>query len=88
MTTPTLLTETQAAEALSISPRTLRKARQEGRIAHILIGRAVRYTMDDIARFVEASRQDVRPCDQHRPPAPRRTARHRGGNIVPFSQRH
>lgn len=83
MTVQALLTEAEAAEALRLCPRTLRKARQEGKLSYVLIGRAVRYTMRDLESFIEASRQDTRSCER-----PTRTnARRRTGNIVPFSAR-
>jgi len=85
MTAPALLTETEAAEALRLCPRTLRKARQEGRLTYILIGRAVRYTMSDLESFIEASRQDSQPCRQ---PMHRSSVKRQSGNIVPFSARN
>ena len=84
MTAPALLTEAEAAEALRVCPRTLRKARHDGRLSYVLIGRAVRYTMSDLESFIEASRQDTRPCVT---PAKRSIARRQSGNIVPFSAR-
>lgn len=78
-----LLTEPQAAEALQVCIRTLRKARQDGRLTYVLIGKSVRYTMDDLRGFIEASRQDARPC---RKPTRRTTAAKRSGNIVPFTE--
>lgn len=82
MTAPALLTEAEAAEALRICTRTLRKARQEGKLAFVLIGRAVRYTPDDLQGFIEASRQDRHPC------APsRRTVARRPGTVIPFTAR-
>jgi len=40
MTAPALLTEDEAAQALRVCARTLRKARREGRLSYVLIGRA------------------------------------------------
>lgn len=85
MTAPALLTEAEAAEALRVCTRTLRKARNEGKLSYVLIGRAVRYTMSDLESFIEASRQD-RQCQ--REPTHRSIAKRRSGNIVPFSARH
>lgn len=85
MTAPALLTEAQAAEQLQLCTRTLRKARQEGKLSYVLIGRAVRYTVSDLDSFIEASRQDAAPCPKstvRRANAPRRT-----GNILTFTQR-
>lgn len=46
--TPILLTEKEAAQRLSLCTRTLRKARQDGELPYILIGRAVRYAVADL----------------------------------------
>lgn len=84
MTAPALLTEAEAAEALRLCQRTLRKARKEGRLSYVLIGRAVRYTMDDIATFTQRHAMIDKPAPV-RPPLP---AKHAGkGVVVPFSQR-
>lgn len=86
MTAQALLTELEAAEALRVCTRTLRKARQEGKLSYVLIGRAVRYTMSDLESFIEASRQENRPCD--RQATSRTLAKRSGGKIIPFSARH
>lgn len=52
-----LLTELQAADQLALCPRTLRKARQRGDLPYVLIGRAVRYTPDDLQAFIDRNRQ-------------------------------
>lgn len=85
MTAPALLTEQQAAEALQICTRTLRKARQQGRLTYVLIGRAVRYTHSDLDRFIESSRQEQMPCPRPRPT--RSIGKTAPGKIVPFSAR-
>lgn len=77
-----LLTEPEAAEALKVCTRTLRKARQEGLLSYVLIGRAVRYTMSDLERFVERGRQE----GVWRKPQARRSVR-KQGEIVPFTAR-
>lgn len=84
MSAPALLTEPEAAEALKVCTRTLRKARNDGRLTYVLIGRAVRYTMSDLESFIEASRQDAPPCPQHQP---RPTRKAKAGVVVPFSAR-
>ena len=87
---PILLTEAEAAEALRLSPRTLRKARQDGLLRYVLIGRAVRYTMADLESFVETLRQVQNPCLNH---AQRKTGsasqgqRKRSAVVVPFHKR-
>ena len=85
MTAPTLLTEAEAAQALRVCSRTLRKARKDGRLAYVLIGRAVRYTHGDLERFIESLRQQDDPMSKHQRPTVRRNQP--AGKIVPFSQR-
>lgn len=90
MTPPILLTETEAAAALRLSPRTLRKARADGQLRYVLIGRAVRYTMADLESFVDTLRQVQPQCST---PAPRSISKAaaarsaRGAVIVPFHRR-
>jgi excisionase family DNA binding protein len=80
-----LLTESEAAERLAVSPRTLRKARQTGALHYIAIGRSVRYTLSDLESFIAALRQV--PClASSRAPSRKRP----GGKqdvIVPFTER-
>lgn len=57
MTAPILLTEDQAAQALHVCARTLRKARQSGDLSFVRIGRTVRYSESDLAQFIERSRE-------------------------------
>lgn len=63
-----LLTETAAAKWLSISPRTLRKLRQDGKVHYVLIRTAVRYTLDDLILYVESVRT---ACPSTKEKAPR-----------------
>ena len=83
MTALRLLTEPEAAEALRVCARTLRKARREGKLRYVLIGRAVRYSPDDLEAFVESSKQENTPCQVQ----PRRSSRTNRGQIIPFSAR-
>ena len=82
MSAPALLTEDEAAQALKVCTRTLRQARKDGRLTYVLIGRCVRYTMDDLADFIATSRQDTMPKKR----AVKR-ASDRPGKIVPFTAR-
>lgn len=52
-----LLTEDEAAKALQVCGRTLRKARQEGSLPFIRIGRTIRYTETDLTQFIERARE-------------------------------
>jgi len=51
-----LLTTEEAARLLKVSPWTLRKWEEKGRIAAVRLGGAVRYEMEELRRFVEAAR--------------------------------
>jgi hypothetical protein len=85
MTAP-LLTEPQAAAHLAVCPRTLRKARKSGQLHYVLIGRAIRYTLADLAQFIDSHRQEDAPC---RLTSPKPKAHPHGANnvIVPFTRR-
>lgn len=51
-----LLTSPEAAKALAVSPRTLWSLTQSGAIPCVRIGRAVRYSPDDLRAWVEAQK--------------------------------
>ena len=51
-----LLTEREAAKALSVCPRTLWQLRQDGDIPCIRIGRAVRYAPADLRAWIAGRR--------------------------------
>ena len=57
MNHPILLTEAEAAACLRICARSLRKARADGKLHYILIGRSVRYSIEDIDLFIATSRK-------------------------------
>lgn len=84
---PLLLTETEAAEALRLSARTLRKARTDGRLRYILIGRAVRYTMEDLESFIESLRQGQVQCAKTTSRSAARRRNRASAEIVPFRRR-
>lgn len=89
MTGRLLLTEPEAAERLRICPRMLRKARKDGRLHYVLIGRAVRYTVDDLESYIATLRQVQPACPQIKSaPKPKRQHRSGGGIVVPFSARN
>ena len=52
-----LLTVTEAAETLSISPRKLWGMTASGEIPHIRLGRSVRYPVADLQRWIDARRE-------------------------------
>ena len=56
MTVLALLTEHEAAEALRVCTRTLRKARQDGQLNFVQFGRTIRYSQADLAAFIERNR--------------------------------
>jgi hypothetical protein len=87
VSTASLLTEAEAAQELSISPRTLRALRKKGVIRYVaLSARTIRYRPEDCEEYIAAS---VRV---ESPPASGRTQRRAmggglTGNVVRFSQR-
>lgn len=52
-----LLTEDEAAQALKVCARTLRKERKAGRLSYVSIRGAIRYTNADLAEYIEKARQ-------------------------------
>lgn len=80
-----LLTEPQVADLLQTSERSVRKARNEGRLSYVMLGRMVRYRIADVDAFVERSvvQNDTGSGATRRSTrAPRRV-----GKIVTFSAR-
>ncbi len=51
-THPQLLTSREAAEVLTISPRTLHTLTASGQIPHVRIGHLVRYSIDDLRQWI------------------------------------
>lgn len=88
MTRQLLLTEAEAADRLRLCQRTLRKARREGKLRYVLIGRAVRYTEDDLTSFIDSLRTVQPACPPK--PQPTRSARstRKGAQIIPFTDRN
>lgn len=82
-----LLTEAEAADALRICARVLRKARQDGLLHYVLIGRSVRYTQDDLESYVARQRKVEPPCPVTTRTTKARRAPANGAVIVPFHQR-
>lgn len=56
---PLLLTPRQTAEALSVCEKTLWSLTRAGKLPAVHIGRAVRYDVADLRRFIEASKAEV-----------------------------
>ena len=85
--TQLLITEAEAVKAMRLSARTLRKARKAGTLHYVLIGRAVRYTVEDLTTYIDSLRQIEPPCQQ---PVPKRTSastRH-SAKVIPFHRRN
>ena len=60
MVEPTLLVDARRAAAmLAISPRTLWSLTNNGEIQHVRIGRAVRYSVEDLRKWVEAKSNET-----------------------------
>jgi excisionase family DNA binding protein len=83
---PALLTEDEAAEALRVCPRTLRKERQAGKLPYILIGRRVLYSPTDIETFIERARATSQAPTKNISRS-KTSANCKPGVIIPFSQR-
>ncbi|MCO6044142.1 helix-turn-helix domain-containing protein [Aeoliella sp. ICT_H6.2] len=54
-----LLTPDEAAKVLRISARKLWALKQSGEIAHVRIGRLVRYPAASVRKFIEQATQDT-----------------------------
>ncbi len=57
-TLESLLTETQAAKFLAISPRKLWTLRQAGEIGHIVSGKSIRYEMTDLRTWIDSHKRN------------------------------
>ena len=53
-----LLTPRQAAEALQISERKLWGMKASGEIPHVLLGRSVRYDLQDLQRCIDERKKE------------------------------
>ena len=84
MTVPLVIPEPEAAQQLHVCTRTLRKAREQGRLKFVKIGRRICYTPDDLAEFIDSERQLAAQPRANVAPAPKSRA---NGRVVPFSQR-
>ncbi|WP_083836123.1 helix-turn-helix domain-containing protein [Sphingomonas elodea] len=82
-----LLTETEAADRLKLCTKTLRKERKAGRLPYILIGRAVRYTLDDLESFIAKARQDTTQCQSTNRVSRPTTTTTSSGTVVAFTAR-
>ena len=54
-----LLTASQAADSLAISPRKLWGMTASGEIPHIRLGRCVRYPVADLQRWIDQQKQEA-----------------------------
>jgi hypothetical protein len=79
-----LIPEPEAAQRLHVCTKTLRKAREAGKLHWVKIGRRICYTEADLAEFIDSQRRIAAPPATGRPPAPKAK---RPGVVVPFSQR-
>ena len=81
---PTLIPEPEAAQRLHTCAKTLRRARQQGQLHFVKIGKTICYTEQDLADFIDRQRQCAAPPATGLRPAPRPQ---RPGKVIPFSQR-
>jgi len=80
---PTLIPEPEAAARLRTCTKTLRRARREGRLHFVKIGKAICYTEQDLADFIDSQRQCAASRPARRDPAPKPKG---PGKVVPFTQ--
>ncbi len=87
MTQHQLLTSKQAADAIHVSERTLRKLRKEGLIAYVAVtDRLVMYRPEDCEEYLASRIRRDQPC-RPRPEQTRRSNRRaRSGNVISFEQ--
>ena len=79
-----LLTEGEAADMMQMSGRSIRKARQTGKLPYVQLGRLVRYRVEDLQTFIER-------CTVANDPAVTRNSGSRcaaPGQVVPFTSRN
>jgi len=58
---PLLMSARDTARALSICEKTLWALTRDGKLPCVRIGRAVRYDVQDVRRFIEAAKSGARP---------------------------
>ena len=58
---PELLTRKEVAEWLGVSPPTVSCMAHEGRLPYSLVGKRMRFRMEDVRRLVEPVRRLVEP---------------------------
>jgi hypothetical protein len=93
LTPPLTLTEAEAARVVNFCPRTLRKARKAGQLRYILNGRAIRYTLADLADWIDSLRREgtapctAAPAPKSRFARPAPDPRRGSGEIIPFTAR-
>ena len=64
---PLAVDETTAAAMLGISPRTLWELRRRGELPHFKLGKLVRFSVDDIRRFIDLKREQTRLGETDKP---------------------
>lgn len=80
-----LYSEAEACVMLSVCEKVLRRARKDGQLRYVLIGRSIRYTMDDLDDFISKSRQEGEPCQSTSRKTRRTTISTSRCEIVAFS---
>lgn len=79
-----LIPEPEAAQRLHTCTKTLRRARRDGKLHFVKIGKTICYTEQDLADFVDSQRQCAAPPAKGPRPVPKPA---RPGKVIPFSQR-
>ncbi len=61
---PLLLNPRDAAQALAISPRKLWELTDTGEVSCVRIGRAVRYSVEDLRRWIRSQTKSVKAAEE------------------------
>jgi hypothetical protein len=78
-----LIPEPEAAQRLHTCTKTLRRARKDGKLHFVKIGKSICYTEQDLADFIDSQRQCAAPPAARPNPRPIPKG---PGKVVPFSQ--
>jgi excisionase family DNA binding protein len=57
LVTQRLLTTDEAAQFMALGKRTIQELVADGRLAHVKIGRSIRFDIEDLQRFVESQKK-------------------------------
>jgi excisionase family DNA binding protein len=61
---PRLFSKEEAAELLSTTPRHIERLMEDGRLGHVRVGRFIRFTDQDIARYLASGHVEPRQVSE------------------------